>query len=160
MTDLARQITANARTPYAQALALQNYLRTHFSYSLAVPKGHSDSALVDFLFDTKAGFCEQFSSAFAAMARSIGLPTRRRRLHHRGTPDAAGRVPRHHAGRARVARGRLRRARLDPVRADAHPLRPDARQLHAHGWRPRSPTTPKTTATTDHHHGDERPARR
>jgi transglutaminase-like putative cysteine protease len=90
VTDLARQITANATTPYAQALALQDYLRTHFSYSLSVPKGHSDSALVDFLFNTKAGFCEQFSSAFAAMARSIGLPTRVAVGFTTGTADAAG----------------------------------------------------------------------
>jgi transglutaminase-like putative cysteine protease len=74
--DLAATITAGAATPYARALALQNYLRTRYAYSLSVPQGHSDQALIDFLFTTKAGFCEQFSSAFAAMARSIGLPTR------------------------------------------------------------------------------------
>lgn len=74
---LAQQVTASARTPYAQALALEKFLRGGgFAYSLSVPKGHSDQALVDFLFNSKAGFCEQFSSAFAAMARSIGLPTR------------------------------------------------------------------------------------
>jgi hypothetical protein len=30
----------------------------------------------EFLFDTKAGFCEQFAGSYAAMARAIGLPTR------------------------------------------------------------------------------------
>jgi transglutaminase-like putative cysteine protease len=73
---LAHSITDRAATPYAKALLLQNYLRDGYDYSLTVPKGHSDQALVEFLFTTKAGFCEQFSSAFAAMARSIGLPTR------------------------------------------------------------------------------------
>ena len=87
---LARSITAAAHTPYGEALALQNYLRTNFAYSLNVPKGSSDTALVDFLFTTKAGFCEQFSSAFAAMARSIGLPTRVAVGFTPGTPDAAG----------------------------------------------------------------------
>ena len=88
--QLARQITAKAQTPYAQALALQDYLRSNYAYSLSVPKGHSDSALVDFLFKTKAGFCEQFSSAFAAMARAIGLPTRVAVGFTTGTADAAG----------------------------------------------------------------------
>jgi transglutaminase-like putative cysteine protease len=75
---LAQLVTRGARGQYAQALALQTFLRSGggFTYSLSVPKGHSDQALVDFLFVSKAGFCEQFSSAFAAMARAIGLPTR------------------------------------------------------------------------------------
>ena len=88
---LAGEVTRDARTPYAQALALQNYLRSGtFRYSLSVPKGHSDQALVDFLFNSKAGFCEQFSSAFAAMARSIGLPTRVAVGFTTGTRDSAG----------------------------------------------------------------------
>jgi transglutaminase-like putative cysteine protease len=88
--QLALRITEGAHTTYAQALALQNYLRTNFQYSLSVPKGHSDQALVDFLFVSKAGFCEQFSSAFAAMARSIGLPTRVAVGFTTGTPDSGG----------------------------------------------------------------------
>jgi hypothetical protein len=55
-----------------------------------VPQGHSDQALVDFLFVSKAGFCEQFSSAFAAMARSIGLPTRVAVGFTTGAPDSSG----------------------------------------------------------------------
>jgi transglutaminase-like putative cysteine protease len=90
--ELALQVTRGAPTAYAQALALQTFLRSAggFRYSLSVPKGHSDAELVSFLFDTKAGFCEQFSSAFAAMARSIGLPTRVAVGFTTGSPDAAG----------------------------------------------------------------------
>jgi transglutaminase-like putative cysteine protease len=73
--DLAVEKTAGARTPYAQARALQDYLRT-FTYDLHVPQGHSDSALETFLFETQRGYCEQFAGAYAAMARSIGLPAR------------------------------------------------------------------------------------
>jgi hypothetical protein len=72
---LARDLTAGAATPYAAALALQNHLRT-FTYDLTVPSGHSDDVLEQFLFTTKRGYCEQFAGAFAAMARSIGLPAR------------------------------------------------------------------------------------
>ena len=87
---LAHSITDEFTTPYAKALALQNYLRHGYDYSLSVPKGHSDQALVDFLFTTKAGFCEQFSSAFAAMARAIGLPTRVAVGFTSGTQDPSG----------------------------------------------------------------------
>lgn len=70
--------SANATTPYEKALALQNYFRdpTLFSYSLDVSKGHSASRIEDFLFEVRAGYCEQFSGSYAAMARSIGLPAR------------------------------------------------------------------------------------
>ena len=73
--QLAGQITASATTPYAQARALQDYLRT-FTYDLSVPAGHSGDALDQFLFTTKRGYCEQFAGAYAAMARAIGLPAR------------------------------------------------------------------------------------
>jgi transglutaminase-like putative cysteine protease len=73
--QLAQQITAGARTPYAQARALQDYLRG-FTYDLTVPPGHSDDALERFLFVTKRGYCEQFAGAYAAMARALGLPAR------------------------------------------------------------------------------------
>jgi transglutaminase-like putative cysteine protease len=87
---LARQVTASATTPYAQALALQNFLRDRYKYSITVPKGRPGDALVDFLFESKAGFCEQFAGAFAAMARSIGLPTRVAVGFTTGTPDGSG----------------------------------------------------------------------
>lgn len=72
---LATDLTARASSPYTAALALQNHLRT-FVYDLGVPAGHSDDVLEEFLFTTKRGYCEQFAGAFAAMARSIGLPAR------------------------------------------------------------------------------------
>jgi len=73
---LAESITRTAPTPYAKARALQDYLRSHYTYNENVRPGHSDSALVSFLFDVKQGYCEQFAGAFAAMGRAVGLPTR------------------------------------------------------------------------------------
>jgi transglutaminase-like putative cysteine protease len=72
----AETVTAGAATPYAKALALQDYFRNNFTYDLNVPSGQSDNAIVDFLFVSKRGYCEQFAGTYAAMARSIGLPTR------------------------------------------------------------------------------------
>jgi transglutaminase-like putative cysteine protease len=73
--DLAQELTADAAGPAEQARALQDHLRT-FTYSLEVQRGHSEDALETFLFTTQTGYCEQFAGAFAAMARSIGLPAR------------------------------------------------------------------------------------
>jgi transglutaminase-like putative cysteine protease len=72
---LADEVTAGAGTPAEQARALQDHLRS-FDYSLRVQKGHSEDALEDFLFENQVGYCEQFAGSFAAMARSIGLPSR------------------------------------------------------------------------------------
>ena len=74
--DLARQKTGGALGPFQQALALQDFLRNDYTYDDTVDAGHSDDHLVYFLFSTKKGYCEQFAGAFAAMARSIGLPAR------------------------------------------------------------------------------------
>jgi transglutaminase-like putative cysteine protease len=72
----AEAVVAGATTPYTKAIALQDYFRNNFTYDLNVPPGQSDNAIVDFLFVSKRGYCEQFAGTFAAMARSIGLPTR------------------------------------------------------------------------------------
>jgi transglutaminase-like putative cysteine protease len=73
--QLARTITQGQSSPYAQAKALQDHLRT-FTYDLTVPPGHGGHDLEAFLFDTKRGYCEQFAGAYAAMARALGLPAR------------------------------------------------------------------------------------
>ena len=75
VSALAQQVTAQATTPYDQARALQDWFRTNFIYSLTVQRGHSNDAMINFL-SIRKGYCEQFSGTFAAMARSLGLPTR------------------------------------------------------------------------------------
>ena len=72
--QIARDVTSNASTPYAQALALQDYFRA-FTYDINVAAGHSAARIDDFL-TLEIGYCEQFAGSFAAMARSLGLPTR------------------------------------------------------------------------------------
>jgi len=74
---LAVEHTQGAKTPYQDALMLQNWLRgPQFTYSLNVPADDGPTALEDFLTRTRAGFCQQFATAFAVLAREIGLPTR------------------------------------------------------------------------------------
>jgi transglutaminase-like putative cysteine protease len=79
---LARRFAAEAvggqTDAYQQALALQTWFRTHFRYSLEVRPGHGTNALAAFLdpAGSRSGYCEQFAGAYAALARSLGLPAR------------------------------------------------------------------------------------
>jgi transglutaminase-like putative cysteine protease len=75
VTQTALAVTANASTFYDKAFALQNWFRSEFVYDLTVQRGHSNDALENFL-RIRRGYCEQFSGAFAAMARSLGIPAR------------------------------------------------------------------------------------
>ncbi|MEY2453889.1 MAG: hypothetical protein QOD92_3463 [Acidimicrobiaceae bacterium] len=72
----AQRIVEGLTTTYDKALALQDYFRNNFTYDLAVPPGHSTSAIEEFLFESKRGYCEQFAGTYAAMARAIGIPAR------------------------------------------------------------------------------------
>jgi len=73
----AQEVTKDAPTPYQKGLALMTALRSApFVYDQTVDLGTSANALDKFLFQTRRGFCEQFASAFAELARSVGLPTR------------------------------------------------------------------------------------
>jgi transglutaminase-like putative cysteine protease len=70
------ELTSQNLGPYQRARALQDFLRANYAYDLRVAPGHDIPALERFLFQTKRGYCEQFAGAFAAMARSVGLPSR------------------------------------------------------------------------------------
>ncbi|MFW6775316.1 transglutaminaseTgpA domain-containing protein [Nocardioides sp. CPCC 205120] len=75
--ELAAEVTAGAGTPYERAVALQEYLRSdEFTYDLDARSGTGGDALDEFLFDTRVGYCEQFSAAMALMARQVGVPAR------------------------------------------------------------------------------------
>lgn len=75
VAELARTVTADARSPYDQAIALQQWFRNDFDYSLEVQSGHGSNAIESFL-KQRIGYCEQFSATFAAMARTLGIPSR------------------------------------------------------------------------------------
>jgi transglutaminase-like putative cysteine protease len=68
---------AGAKTPLAEATALQNYLTNgSFKYTLTAPTVLSAPTLARFLTVTKAGYCQQFSFAMAVLARLLGIPSR------------------------------------------------------------------------------------
>jgi transglutaminase-like putative cysteine protease len=73
---VARNVTAGATTPYQQAELLRDYFRGgQFVYDTNVDDHDDASALLSFL-ENKRGFCVQFASAYAVMARSLGIPAR------------------------------------------------------------------------------------
>ncbi|MGA9279269.1 transglutaminaseTgpA domain-containing protein, partial [Ilumatobacter sp.] len=70
-------VTAGATSSYEAALMLQDWMRDpeEFTYSLEVQEGHGNSAIESFLRN-RVGYCEQFAGTYAAMLRTIGIPTR------------------------------------------------------------------------------------
>src|SRR6266404_4195469 len=76
VTELARQTTKNARTPFDKALAIETFLRTRYTYTLNLTGKPGDDPLAHFLFETRAGHCEYFASAMAIMLRTLGIPSR------------------------------------------------------------------------------------
>jgi transglutaminase-like putative cysteine protease len=79
---MARNVTKGAASDFQRMVALQDWFRTNggFRYSLKHSEvGDSNQALLDFLVRGKGhrvGYCEQFASAFAVMARTLGIPAR------------------------------------------------------------------------------------
>ena len=79
--QLANQVTAGAPTRFQKAVALQDWFREEFDYSLRnVPPGNGTDELEEFLSPdgdyARTGYCEQFASAMAVMARQLGIPAR------------------------------------------------------------------------------------
>lgn len=73
---LADEIVSGATTPYDRAAAIENYLRTHYGYTLQLSTITPPDPVADFLFVRRRGHCEYFSSAMAIMLRTIGIPSR------------------------------------------------------------------------------------
>ena len=75
--DIADEVTAYAKTPYEKAIALQNFLRRNFRYTLDVGEHPENIDFVtSFLLDTKEGYCTYFASAMTVLCRMAGLPAR------------------------------------------------------------------------------------
>jgi transglutaminase-like putative cysteine protease len=101
VTKLTRSITKKANTSFQRALAIQNYLAggNRFVYDTSVAASTGPDPLANFLFTTKKGFCQQFSTAMAVMARIMGIPSRVAVGFTRGTqrPDGSWLVTTHDA---------------------------------------------------------------
>jgi len=73
---LAAHITAAAHNDFDKAATIENYLRTHFGYTLQLPRTAPQDPIASFLFERKQGHCEYFASSMAVMLRTLGIPSR------------------------------------------------------------------------------------
>lgn len=74
--SLAREWTDAQPTPLLKARAIEEHLRTGYKYDVASPSAGTPQPVDDFLFGSRRGHCEFFSTSMALMLRSIGIPSR------------------------------------------------------------------------------------
>jgi protein-glutamine gamma-glutamyltransferase len=72
---LARELAGNSRDPAQVARRLEQGLLQRYRYTLDLP-GAVDDPLADFLFQRRAGHCEDFATALAVLLRTLGIPSR------------------------------------------------------------------------------------
>ena len=78
VSELSKQIITGQTNRYDQVKAIEQYLRTYYTYTLtntAVPPKGADF-VDDFLFTQLKGYCNHFSTAMVVMLRSQGIPAR------------------------------------------------------------------------------------
>lgn len=83
VANLARRQVAGLSTDFERGLALEAFFREpgSFRYSIQVDPGHAAGDLAAWLLDPtspgyRTGYCEQFATALAVMARQVGIPSR------------------------------------------------------------------------------------
>jgi transglutaminase-like putative cysteine protease len=75
--EIANDWTADAVSDYDKVLAIQQHFHGHgFRYSTDVDVADDADALLSFLTQTKAGFCQQYATAMAVLVRELGIPAR------------------------------------------------------------------------------------
>ncbi|WP_347552629.1 transglutaminase domain-containing protein [Pseudalkalibacillus hwajinpoensis] len=76
---LAEEITGDETNPYDKARAIENYfVGNGFVYEtmdVEVP-GENEDYVDQFLFESKLGYCDNYSSSMTVLLRSLGIPAR------------------------------------------------------------------------------------
>ncbi|MDQ2981583.1 MAG: DUF3488 and transglutaminase-like domain-containing protein [Actinomycetota bacterium] len=74
----AQKVAGKAKNPYAAAVALEAWFRSSggFTYDEQPGRARGVPALVQFVTQTKRGYCQHFSGAMALMLRYLGIPAR------------------------------------------------------------------------------------
>ncbi len=73
---LARRVTQSASNNYDRALAVQNYLRGNYGYTLNPPDIEPADPVDSFLFKSRKGYCAYFAAAMTLMLRTLKIPAR------------------------------------------------------------------------------------
>jgi hypothetical protein len=74
--ELGKRWASEGKTQMAVASAIESHLRKEYRYDLESPSGAAGNPLDDFLFESKRGHCEFYSTAMAILLRTQGIPTR------------------------------------------------------------------------------------
>ncbi len=73
---LAHTWTDDLPSAEAKARSIEMHLRHEFAYDLRSPSQGKPQPVDHFLFESKRGHCEFFSTAMALMLRAVGIPSR------------------------------------------------------------------------------------
>lgn len=76
VSELAHTWTEGLPTPASKARAIESHLRHEFTYDLKSPSQGTPQPVDNFLFVSRRGHCEFFSTAMALMLRAVGVPSR------------------------------------------------------------------------------------
>ncbi|MBZ5543391.1 MAG: transglutaminaseTgpA domain-containing protein [Acidobacteriia bacterium] len=76
VAELAKQVTAPAANNYDRAVALEQHLRSNYTYTLDPTGIDANDPVASFLFQARSGYCEYFAAAMAVMLRTQGIPAR------------------------------------------------------------------------------------
>lgn len=76
VATLARRWVRGKDGSLEQARAIESHLRSEYRYDLDSPSGSAQNPLEHFLFESRRGHCEFYSTAMAVLLRTLGVPTR------------------------------------------------------------------------------------
>ena len=77
VTAFTDELASDAATPYATAVAIEQWLEANREYSLSATHDPADGTVAsEFLFEMSAGYCEYFAATMTAMLRTQGVPAR------------------------------------------------------------------------------------
>ncbi len=153
--ELLDDAIAGEERPMRQMLALQTWFRTNFAYDEDVDYSGRSDALSAFL-EERRGFCQQFSSAFALLARTLGLPSRVAVGFTPGDPtvDADGDVEFVVRGRHAHALAEVHFAGIGWVPFEPTPSEATPRPRDTRAWSRAGPGTTGTGGDDDLDRGD------
>ncbi len=87
---LATRVVGEAKDAEAKAAAIENFLSSEYTYSLAGGVGGNRDQVSWFLFESRQGHCEFFAAAMVVMLRHEGVPARLVVGYHGGNASSGG----------------------------------------------------------------------
>jgi len=74
--ELAKEITSGIDNNYDKVVAIRDYLKQNYYYSLDIEDVPAGYDISNFLFDLKRGYCQHYAASMALMCRLLDIPSR------------------------------------------------------------------------------------